>query len=63
MEQIHNPADVTVDQTKRELLFSFIRPAVEVSWCDDVAEAPIRRSTPGLEANRDYFDHEDWASS
>ena len=63
MEQIHNPADVTVDQRKRDLLFSFLRPAVEVSWSDGVAEAPIWRSTPGLEANRDYFDHEDWASS
>jgi SAM-dependent methyltransferase len=44
-------------------LSSFVKPAVELTWSDGIAEAPVRRSSPGLAANRDYFDREDWASS
>ena len=48
---------------KKDDLSSFLSPGVELIWSDDIAEAPIRRSSPGLAANRDYFDREDWASS
>jgi SAM-dependent methyltransferase len=42
---------------------SFIKPECELHWFDGIACVELKHSTRGLRANRDYFDHEDWAQA
>jgi len=44
-------------------LLQLIKSDVQVVDGDGILMAPVRRSSPGLEANRDYFDHRDWAEA
>jgi SAM-dependent methyltransferase len=42
---------------------SLLKPGTEFTWDAGIIKTPIRRSTPGLEANKAYFERKDWASS
>jgi len=48
----------------RHLLQPYLRATADVRWDeDDLAVCPIVNRSLGLEANSQYFDHEDWAKN
>jgi ubiquinone/menaquinone biosynthesis C-methylase UbiE len=52
-----------LEETSHLRLRSLLKPEAETTWVDGITQTPIHRSTPGLEANKEYFDREDWAST
>lgn len=50
--------------TVRSAIEPYVRPNVEIDWSNpDLPQCPTTRTTPGLEANRRYFDTPKWALS
>jgi SAM-dependent methyltransferase len=48
----------------KERLSPFLREGVTVDWNnEDLPVCPIRHETPGLDANRRYFNHPEWAQN
>jgi len=52
----------TTVPTIRETFRPYISPEAEIDWSDETLPVcPIRKRTPGLEANSRYFGHPEWA--